>query len=139
MNEQGMSGALPPEGSALGTENLVNMSRLRSNEQVAELERGQGMSSYTPGPWRVGNHGSVICDAPIGPMDDESLAFYGGNVVCGTVSPANAPLIVKAPELAEALRELLELAEPFGQHSKKHEQSKQAFARAAALLAEIEA
>lgn len=98
------------------------------------------MSSYTPGPWRVGKRNSVVSDNAVPEISGaDAFDYYGVHLICESVTMRNARFIAKAPELAEALRELHELAEPFGRHSKQHEQSKQAFARAAALLAEIEA
>lgn len=64
------------------------------------------MTAHTPGPWRVGLSGSVVCDdESLGPHDAEALKFYGGRVVCETVTPANALLIASAPELLEACRD----------------------------------
>lgn len=60
---------------------------------------------FTPGPWRIGNGGSVVTDHSMGPDDtnDGTRAFYGGNVICETVTPSNAALIAMAPEMYEFL------------------------------------
>ena len=50
-------------------------------------------------PWRTGTGGSIVCDdESLGPGCDDSgaLEYYGGHVVCETLTPANAEFIVRA-------------------------------------------
>ena len=50
-------------------------------------------------PWRAGSGGSIVCDdASLGPGTDDAdaLEFYGGHVVCETVTPTNRDFIVRA-------------------------------------------
>lgn len=62
---------------------------------------------WTPGPWRIGNAGSIVSDCPTGctehqkPESHES--FYGGHFVCESTGGADAHLIAAAPELYDAL------------------------------------
>ena len=62
----------------------------------------------THGPWRVGKNGEVVTDSVVGlgPCDAETLEYYGGNVICETVTPSNAALIAVAPEILEILQSL---------------------------------
>lgn len=64
---------------------------------------------FTPGPWRVGRDGSVVADTPVGIRaagGAEDVEYYGGYLVCETVSPSNARLIAQAPLLFELLQDL---------------------------------
>lgn len=67
---------------------------------------------FTPGPWRVGKHGSVVSDAPVPEVHgSDAIEYYGGHVICETITPSNARLVAASPELLEALSGLLKLAE----------------------------
>ena len=68
-----------------------------------------GNLKYTPGPWRLGIEGTVVSDSDenitaSGGIGKESTDYYGGNLICETVSKGNAKLIASAPELLEALK-----------------------------------
>lgn len=65
------------------------------------------MMTHTPGPWRVGN-GAVVTDNQVGenPLDAESRAYYGGEVICESVSSSNALVIAATPAMLQALREV---------------------------------
>ena len=60
------------------------------------------MSNHTPGPWKV-NHGSVYT------IDDKPIT---GSFA--TEREANARLIAAAPELLEALEDILAVGEELG-------------------------
>jgi hypothetical protein len=70
---------------------------------------------HTPGPWRIGKSGgSVVTDNEIedavgGSWGEDAKTFYGGNLIAESITPANARLIAAAPDLLEALRELISL------------------------------
>jgi hypothetical protein len=74
--------------------------------------------SYTPGPWEIdwyiqySDGGSVAWRVPrsIGPISADHNHWAGPCVDCGEdeVGEANARLIAAAPELAEALKGLLD-------------------------------
>lgn len=62
--------------------------------------------SHTPGPWRVGKCGAVVCDGPIekAPGGADHIEYYGGWLVCESITPSNARLVAAAPEMLEALK-----------------------------------
>ncbi|OCB77992.1 hypothetical protein [Flavobacterium crassostreae] len=66
----------------------------------------------TKGPWRLGiGGGSVVSDNSesliiSGAIGEEAIKYYGGNLICESVSCANAKLIAAAPELLETLTKL---------------------------------
>lgn len=68
------------------------------------------MSQHTPGPWRTGRDGTVVCDAQHAgnhQMKEEDLSFYEGHLLAESISKeADARLMAAAPELAEALLDL---------------------------------
>ena len=76
-------------------------------------------SKHTPGPWRQGIPGTVVCDTPTGHDGHGATDYYGGHLVAESIaSPADAALIARAPDLLrenESLRtqnaELLGLLE----------------------------
>lgn len=62
---------------------------------------------HTPGPWRIGKSGGVVSDAPIegGVPGTADVDYYGGHLICETVTSANARLIAASPDLLQALEE----------------------------------
>jgi hypothetical protein len=85
------------------------------------------MPKHTPGPWIQGkDHQSIISRHPeAGELTESERTYYGGKVICETVSGANATLIKAAPELLEACESMLESFEllmgpesPFPQFAK---------------------
>lgn len=71
------------------------------------------MSKHTPGPWRFGkNSDDVVADQPAGHSEEsDHVAYYGGHLVAESICSHNRSLIAAAPELLEALEELLEEAQ----------------------------
>jgi hypothetical protein len=70
--------------------------------------------THTPGPWRVGKVGEVVvADLPFEGAPDgyDAIDHYGGYLVAESVAPGNRLLIAAAPDLLEALRELLAAGE----------------------------
>ncbi len=67
--------------------------------------------TYTPGPWRIGRTGvcaSVVSDTSVPDVNGSGeVDFYGGHLICESVSLRNAPLIAAAPELLEELKEAI--------------------------------
>ncbi len=61
-----------------------------------------GPARSTPGPWRVVPGGVVPCDDHL---------FQSGATICTTLHEANARLIAAAPDLLDALRDLVESIE----------------------------
>jgi hypothetical protein len=57
--------------------------------------------THTPGPWRVGRPGAVVTPNIIenGPQGSDDVDYYGGNLICESVTSANARLIAQAPNL----------------------------------------
>lgn len=68
------------------------------------------MSGFTKGPWRVGNHGSVVSDWPVAeiPSTSDDIQFYGGHVICETITPSNARFVAASPDVFEALQSITE-------------------------------
>ena len=70
-------------------------------------------STHTPGPWRTGKAcGAVVADSAEGirirgAVDADSVEYYGGNLIGESISPNNIPLIAAAPELLEALKNVV--------------------------------
>lgn len=63
---------------------------------------------HTPGPWRVGDGSFVIGNHPApGITGSDDVHHYGGHLICESVSQANARLIAAAPDLLEALKDIL--------------------------------
>lgn len=73
--------------------------------------------AHTKGPWRIGKHtNSVISDNSNGleingAKGEEAVKYYGGNLICESVSIENAKLIAAAPDLLEALNDMIEMYE----------------------------
>ena len=62
----------------------------------------------TPWPWRFEKAWIVSDVAPGGrPRDDKEIEYYGGFVIAETVTRENGPVLAAAPELLEALLEIL--------------------------------
>lgn len=65
-------------------------------------------SKHTPGPWRLGIEGTVVADSADGltiggATGKENTDYYGGNLICESISMANAKLTAAAPEMLDAL------------------------------------
>lgn len=67
--------------------------------------------NHTPGPWRIGEHDSIICDTPKNgrPQSVVTKKIYGGYVIAEVCAPENLHLIAAAPELYEAGKAVLYL------------------------------
>lgn len=60
--------------------------------------------NHTAEPWRTGNGGSVVADEPIpGVRGSDDVGYYGGHLVCESVTPANASRIVSCVNGCRAL------------------------------------
>ncbi len=63
---------------------------------------------HTHGPWRLGSKGSVVADTP--PENylpgSDAVEYYGGYLICESVTEANAKLIAAAPDLLEIAKEI---------------------------------
>lgn len=82
-------------------------------------------TKFTPGPWRVGKDGgSIVADSPVGghEQDEQTTEYYGGQVICETVSDCNKPLIAAAPKLLEECKLcrdiFLKLSQIFAENSR---------------------
>lgn len=75
------------------------MQKRMSDEHLEQL-----LDRVGPDPWYIGMHGSVVRHKPAEAMSKTEL-WYGGVVVCETVTGSEAQLISNAPEIA---RELVE-------------------------------
>jgi len=67
----------------------------------------------TPGPWRQGRDGTVVCDSLIGthhgdyPETGSDRSYYGGYLVAESIATeANCRFIAMAPEMFELLESL---------------------------------
>lgn len=67
-------------------------------------------SKHTPGPWRVGDAGHAV----FGPPDSGMYPNTPITIVQRVVNPANARLIAAAPELLEALQDLVSQVQSLG-------------------------
>jgi hypothetical protein len=77
-------------------------------------------TKFTPGPWRLGYGHTVVADSTEGLTIRGSTEpeYYGGNMIAESVASANCHLISAAPELYEALRNIVESGEiPYCQTS----------------------
>ena len=68
----------------------------------------------TPGPWRLGLNGAVVTDNDVGHDNAETRAWYGGNVICESVTESNARVIIACPELLTAVDLFLDRMNRFG-------------------------
>ena len=48
----------------------------------------------SPLPWWLEKHGSIVCDRPKRPDSDDSREFYGGDVVCESISRSDAEFVI---------------------------------------------
>jgi len=66
------------------------------------------ITTQTPGPWRKGHGSFIVSDNPApGCQGSDDTEYYGGHLICESVSSANARLIAAAPELLAACRSLV--------------------------------
>ena len=68
---------------------------------------------FTPGKWKKGRIGSVVSDSNIGisingGFDADAIRYYGGYLICESVSDGNASLIQIAPEMYRMLKVIAE-------------------------------
>jgi len=78
------------------------------------------MAEFTPGPWKVGRVGAVVSEVPenstterpsaLTPDDPYGLEYYGGYLICESVTAPNAKLIAAAPDLYAACKLALDWA-----------------------------
>lgn len=63
---------------------------------------------HTDGPWRIGqNRSSVVSDNPSpGVNGSDDVEYYGGHLICESVSKPNAKLIAAAPDFLKALQDI---------------------------------
>jgi hypothetical protein len=68
----------------------------------------------TPGPYRIGRHGScIVTDHPVEGMNgSDAINYYGGHMVAESVARQNAPLLAAAWDLLEACRAILDAHGP---------------------------
>lgn len=70
-------------------------------------------AKFTKGVWSVGRRGSVISTESDGITINggtgaDADIYYGGNLICESVSDNNATLIAAAPELYDALNDVVD-------------------------------
>lgn len=76
-----------------------------------------GDSKHTTGPWKVGNRNNCVVsesDESLsirGAVGSDAIRYYGGNLICESVSESNAKLIAAAPELLEVLIEVVRISD----------------------------
>jgi hypothetical protein len=69
------------------------------------------MSKHTQGPWKKGILGGTIISESSNGIDingaigEDAVKYYGGNLICESVSECNRGLIAAAPDLLEVLKE----------------------------------
>lgn len=75
---------------------------MSNSESKTSTKTGVQSIVHTPGPWRTGRAGCVVADTPVPEMGgSEHVEYYGGHMVCESVTTANARLIALAPEMLE--------------------------------------
>ena len=67
---------------------------------------------HTPGPWVIDSDGdgkanAIVTSTHTASLDDDICEVYGGNKDDDDIRKANARLIAAAPELLEAIREVV--------------------------------
>lgn len=67
------------------------------------------VTSPTARPWRIGRPGAVVADEPVleGPCGSDDRGYYGGYLVCESITPSNAALVVQAVNAHDNLMTLL--------------------------------
>lgn len=90
---------------------IDNDSFIYSNIQIMDWDELL-MTTYTPGPWVKGKCGGSVVNPNL--KNEEPFGFgcdkfYGGKVICESVSPQNLALICAAPDLLVACKELIEV------------------------------
>ena len=69
-------------------------------------------STHTPGPWRAGRNFCVVADVPVPDIGgSDAVSYYGGHLICESIAKRNVPIVAAAPELLEAVQELLSTME----------------------------
>lgn len=71
-------------------------------------------TKHTPGPWRKSatTQNAVICDSITGHDCKTNVDYYGGHLIAESIfSEADRDLIASAPDLLEALQDLLDGAD----------------------------
>lgn len=76
------------------------------------------MNGHTPGPWHAEKLGktaidretiyAIVSDVPSGWDGEANVSTYGGHMVAESVRERNAALMAAAPDMLEALEELME-------------------------------
>lgn len=72
------------------------------------------MSDHTPGPWTIGGTFMPYSDDPRENVWGPHPGMASGMVVCTEVRPADARLIAAAPDLLEALKNLVKPMDDLG-------------------------
>lgn len=72
----------------------------RTAQEPLDLKQFEG---HTPEPWRDGICGGIVADGDTGHDSPDNVDFYGGHLICESVTPRNRVLLREAPRL---LREL---------------------------------
>ena len=77
------------------------------------------MTAHTEEPWRAGRDGSVVADSPVPEISgSDAVEYYGGHLICESVSKGNARRIVAAVNACEGIG--TEYLERFGGTSFNH-------------------
>ena len=77
-------------------------------------------NKHTPVPWRWGKGGAVVTNSPDeqvrfeGEWAADDLEFYGGHVICETVTKNNGAFIVRACNAHDDMLAALELGDSAG-------------------------
>lgn len=72
------------------------------------------MSDFTKGTWSVGKNNSCVISTEIngltvsGATGEYAVSYYGGNLICESVSANNVSLLAAAPDLYKELDALLD-------------------------------
>lgn len=73
------------------------------------------MNQHTPGPWTIENHGSTyIISKPGDGYITRDVCRMDGSTMSAFAQKANAHLIAAAPDLLEALQEIISAADGDG-------------------------
>jgi hypothetical protein len=66
-------------------------------------------TKHTPGPWKIGKGSFIISDSPSpGIPGSDEVDYYGGHLICESVSKSNATLIAAAPDLLQSLIDVMD-------------------------------